>query len=74
MSSDAADTEPNSRSQRRRYLTTKEAALYLNVSTQFLEICRHRGIGPTYSKAGRAVRYAVDWLDEWMLLNQRKAS
>ena len=32
------------------FLSTKEAAAYLNVSTQFLELWRARRVGPPYSK------------------------
>ena len=38
------------------YLTTLEAADYLRLSRQFLEIARHRGNGPPYIKLSRAVR------------------
>ncbi len=40
------------------YLTTVEAANYLKLSRQFLEIARHRGdgSGPQYIKLARAVR------------------
>jgi len=56
------------------YLNTREAAMYLNVSTQFLEIARHRRIGPPYCKVGRAVRYRRASLDEWMISNERSGS
>ncbi len=40
------------------FLNTLQAAAYLNVSHQFLEIARHRGEGPTYIRlGGRAIRY-----------------
>ena len=42
---------------RTAYLTTSEAAEYLHLSKQFLEIARHRGDGPPYIKLARAVRY-----------------
>ena len=53
------------------YLTTSEAADYLRVSKQYLEIARHRGDGPPYIKLSRAVRYFRPSLDEWMLARQR---
>ena len=40
------------------YLTTAEAAEYLRLSKQFLEIARHRGDGPPYIQLARAVRYS----------------
>ena len=54
------------------YLNTREAAAYLNVSTQFLEIARSRGTGPPYCKVGRAVRYRRAGLDEWMITNEKR--
>jgi predicted DNA-binding transcriptional regulator AlpA len=50
------------------YLDTKQAAAYLGLSHQFLEIARHRrdGSGPHYLKLPRAVRYRRDDLDAWM--------
>ena len=53
------------------YLTTSEAANYLRMSKQFLEITRHRGGGPPYIKLARAVRYYRPSLDQWMLERQR---
>ncbi len=53
------------------YLTTAEAAEYLRLSKQFLEIARHRGDGPPYIKLSRAVRYHRPSLDDWMLERQR---
>ena len=50
------------------YLTTKQAAAYLGVSRQFLEIARLKGHGPQFCKPGcsRLVRYYVPDLDIWM--------
>ena len=48
------------------YLRTPEAANYLSLSPQFLEVCRHRGEGPPYVKIGRAIRYRRSALDDWM--------
>jgi hypothetical protein len=49
-----------------RPLTTAEAADWLGVSTQFLEIARHRGDGPRYMRLGpRCIRYTIPWLREW---------
>ena len=53
------------------FLTTPEAAQYLGMSRQWLEIARHRGNGPPYIKLGRAVRYKRSVLDSWMLDHQR---
>ena len=53
------------------YLSTEQAAAYLNMSRQWLEIGRHKGYGPPYIKLGRAVRYKRSALDEWMLARQQ---
>lgn len=50
----------------KEYLTTPEAAEYLGVSTQWLEISRHRGTGPKFVKLSRMVRYSRDSLDLFM--------
>jgi predicted DNA-binding transcriptional regulator AlpA len=48
-------------------LTTKEVSLWLNVSTQWIEIGRHKKYGPRYVRLSqRCVRYrrgdVLDWL------------
>jgi hypothetical protein len=50
------------------YLTTQQAAEYLNLSRQYLEAARYRGdgSGPAYVKLERAVRYRRSVLDAWM--------
>ena len=50
------------------YLSTEQAATFINYSTQFLEIARHKadGSGPPYIKQQRAVRYRRADLDAWM--------
>ncbi len=50
------------------YLTTLEAAAYLKLSRQYLEVARHRadGSGPAFIKLARAVRYRRSALDAWM--------
>ena len=49
------------------YLNTKQAASYLNLSHQYLEIARHKGGGPQYIKLAKAVRYRPEDLDDWMV-------
>ena len=50
------------------YMTTQQAAAYLNLSRQYLEAARYRGdgSGPAYVKLERAVRYRRSVLDAWM--------
>ena len=51
--------------------TTEEAADYLKVSRQLLELLRVKGGGPRYAKLGRAVRYRRAALDEWLEANEQ---
>jgi excisionase family DNA binding protein len=57
------------------YLTTIEAAAYLKLSRQFLEVARHRGdgSGPRFIKLARAVRYRRSALDAWMAAHDHAA-
>ncbi len=54
-----------------QYMNTRQAAEYLGVSTQFLEIARCRGGGPRYIKLAQAVRYHRDDLDDYMLTHRK---
>ena len=58
------------------YLTTVEAAAYLKLSRQYLEIARYRadGSGPDYIKLGRAVRYRRSALDAYMNSHSRSGN
>jgi predicted DNA-binding transcriptional regulator AlpA len=55
-----------------RYLNTKQAAAHLGLSTQYLEIARHKGGGPQYIKLAKAVRYRAEDLDAWMAIHIQK--
>jgi len=57
--------------QKSEYLTTIQAAEYLNFSRQWLEIARHKGEGPSYIKMARMVRYAIRDLDKFMQSHRR---
>ncbi len=46
-----------------RYLKTREAAAYLNVSESWLNKSRITGTGPAFIKIGSGILYAVDDLD-----------
>jgi predicted DNA-binding transcriptional regulator AlpA len=41
----------------KRYINDREAAAISGFQTQTLRNWRHRGVGPAYSKIGRAIRY-----------------
>jgi hypothetical protein len=51
----------------REWLDTVAAAAYLGCSTQLLEIARHKGEGPPYSRITKRIRYKRSDLDDWML-------
>ena len=51
---------------RREYLDTREAAEFLGLSTQQLELWRGQGGGPAFHRVGRAVRYSVADLRTFM--------
>jgi hypothetical protein len=53
------------------WLSTKAAAHHLGVSTQFLEIARHRGEGPPFVRVNRAIRYSRAELDKWLADDRR---
>ena len=46
--------------------TTEEAAQFLRLSRQTLELLRLQGGGPKYVKLKRTVRYRRTALDEWL--------
>ena len=47
-------------------LTTRQAAEYLNISPKTLEKYRLVGGGPQFIKIGKAVRYSLVDLDDWI--------
>lgn len=53
------------------YLCTKQAAKYLGLSRQRLEIWRINGGGPKFTKLAQAVRYRRVDLDEFMAARAR---
>ena len=57
-----------------QYLSTVQAAAYLGVSRQTLEIGRHKGTGPIYCRPvnRRIVRYFLPDLDDWMQDSRRQ--
>lgn len=59
------DMEPIPSHNMANFLTTEEAAQYMALSVKTLESWRLKGIGPTYSKFGRSVRYRVCLLDDF---------
>ncbi len=47
-------------------MNTVQAAAYLGISRQYLEIARHKGNGPQYVKLARLVRYRKTDLETWL--------
>ena len=55
----------------REVLTTEQAADYLQVSKQKLEIDRHHGRGVVFTKIGRLIRYRKSDIDSYLAGNVR---
>jgi hypothetical protein len=58
----------------RRFLTPREAALYLGVTLRTLERWRVEGRPPVFCKLTRLVRYDVRVLDAFMASRQRTST
>ena len=56
------------------FLTTAQAAFYVNLSRRTLEKMRTVGGGPKYRKHGRYVRYHIDDLDSWSASRTRRST
>ncbi|HEX6498990.1 MAG TPA: helix-turn-helix domain-containing protein [Micromonosporaceae bacterium] len=46
--------------------TPDEVAEYYGVPVRTLEVWRHRGLGPRWSKVGRHVRYRWTDVEKWL--------
>jgi hypothetical protein len=55
-------------------LDTRAAAAFLGVSPRTLEGFRVRGGGPRYTKVGRAVRYRIESLQEYLRQQERAST
>lgn len=56
----------------REVMTTLQAADYLQISKQKLEIDRHKGRGVVFTKIGRLIRYRKSDIDAYLAGNVRK--
>jgi excisionase family DNA binding protein len=54
------------------FLTTVQAADYVNLSPRTLEKMRVHGHGPRFRKHGSYVRYHIDDLDSWSAARGRR--
>ncbi|MEO0464939.1 MAG: helix-turn-helix domain-containing protein [Pseudomonadota bacterium] len=54
----------------KRLISTDEAAALLGLSPRTLEALRFRREGPPYVKLGRAVRYDLGELEDWIASNR----
>ena len=50
----------------KRFLNNKEAAEYLRVKEETLEIWRYRGKGPRFRRAGRRILYAIEDIEAFL--------
>ncbi|MBQ0797557.1 helix-turn-helix domain-containing protein [Zhongshania sp.] len=55
-------------------LNTKDAAAFLGTHFRTLENWRVNGVGPSYFKLGRSVRYGKAELESWVKSNSRHHS
>jgi hypothetical protein len=58
----------------RKYLTTKEAADRVRLSESPLEKKRVDGSGPVFVKLGKAVRYEITALDDWIAAGRHRST
>lgn len=56
----------------REYLNAEEAAGFLGLSKQQLDVHRMKGGGPPFHKVGRRVLYSVSDLRAWMASHRRE--
>ncbi|MFL6736673.1 MAG: DNA-binding protein [Sphingomonas sp.] len=47
------------------FLSTEQAGFYLGLSARKLQAMRREGMGPTFRRHSRYVRYHIDDLDSW---------
>lgn len=52
-------------------MSTSEAAKFLGVSRQWLEIHRNDDVGPPFSKVGKLYKYRRTSLENWLAANER---
>lgn len=52
-------------------LTTHEVAQRLAISRRTLENYRNAGVGPSFIRIGRLVRYCADDIDRWLIRTGR---
>jgi hypothetical protein len=51
---------------KRKYFTPNEIAEFLGIKPNTLAKWRWKGIGPTFKKVGRAVRYHIDEVNNFL--------
>ena len=60
--------------ERTGYLSTRQAAEYLGLSTRTLDRYRVSGDGPVFHRFGGRVRYLRDDLDAWAASRRRRST
>ncbi|WP_087573892.1 helix-turn-helix domain-containing protein [Sphingobium sp. 15-1] len=67
------DEDENARAARARkgspFLNTAQAAYYIGLNWRTLEQMRWKGLGPSFRRHGRFIRYHIDDLDAWSRTN-----
>lgn len=69
MTADGKKTAPE-----KPFLTTREAAAWLGLTSNTLEKWRVQGGGPVYRKHGRYVRYHVEDLIAWSEAHKHRST
>ncbi len=62
-------SKPMPGADRDELMTTKEVAAFLRLNPNTLEQWRSRGRGPTFERAGVAVRYRLSEVEDWIRRN-----
>ncbi len=57
-----------------QFLTTEQAAQFLGLRPNTLEIWRYRGTGPRFIKCGRAVRYRLTDIESYVEAQTRQST
>jgi excisionase family DNA binding protein len=55
-----------------KLMTIDELSTYPGVPAKTLESWRHDGVGPTFTRVGRHIRYSEDHVQEWLDTNDSR--
>jgi hypothetical protein len=71
---EAPRAEDAPRAGRLRYMRTRQAAEYANLSESYFQKLRVSGGGPEYFSAGRICLYLAEDIDKWLSTRRRSSS